>query len=76
MGSRGHGPPPLLDGDRDARAHRYTPRKLERALHEQEKVMGLDDVPHGECVDCGSTTYLWCQKVDNWHCTSCDTDCP
>ncbi|NYD29389.1 hypothetical protein BJ958_000935 [Nocardioides kongjuensis] len=36
----------------------------------------LEDVPHGPCVGCGAKTYLWCQEVDNWHCTSCDTDCP
>lgn len=38
--------------------------------------MDLEDVPHGECVGCGTKTYLWCQEVNGWHCTSCDSDCP
>jgi hypothetical protein len=33
-------------------------------------------VPHGDCVDYGSNTYLWCDNVSGWHCTSCDSDCP
>ena len=42
----------------------------------QEKSVDLQDVPHGKCVDCGDTTWLWCQEVNNWHCTSCDAGCP
>lgn len=38
--------------------------------------MDLEDVPHGECVDCGTKTYLWCETRNNWHCTTCDEDCP
>ena len=36
----------------------------------------LDEVPHGDCVDCGAKTYLWCESRSGWHCTSCDSDCP
>lgn len=43
---------------------------------DQEKSVDLQDVPHGECVSCGATTWLWCEKVNNWHCTSCDVGCP
>ena len=35
----------------------------------------LEDVPHGSCVECGKNTYLWCENVGGWHCTSCDSDC-
>ena len=38
--------------------------------------MDLEEVPHGPCIDCGAITYLWCQEVNNWHCTSCDGNCP
>lgn len=38
-------------------------------------MVNLDEVPHGECVDCGAKTYLWCDEVANWHCTSCDDRC-
>ena len=44
-------------------------------LTRTEVKMDLEDMPHGGCVDCGVKTYLWCQEVNNWHCTSCDTDC-
>jgi hypothetical protein len=38
--------------------------------------MDPKDVPHGQCVDCGATTWIWCEKVNGWHCSNCDTDCP
>lgn len=34
-----------------------------------QPVVDPKDVPHGDCVDCGRATWLWCEHVGSWHCT-------
>lgn len=56
----------ILAGFRKVIAHLAFQGGFGDLLHGTGEALELNNVPHGECVECRATTYSWCQEVNNW----------